>query len=122
MRVRNGFDRDWMANGYRDVKVNAIVNDHLCEIQLQLRAFFSLKAGQHVVYRWMRELNVTTHMKAEHLFKNLSGGVMKEMIRLAQQNWRETEKFLPFLHLSAGEYPQAQESLNKVQLASMSVQ
>lgn len=114
--VGNGFSPDWMPGGYRDVKVNPVVNGHLCEIQLQLGAFFSLKDGQHEVYRWSRELNVTTEMKAEHLFKNLSREVTKEMIRLAQRNWRGTEYLLPSLHLNAGDYLQAQKVLNKVRL------
>ncbi|CAM9679905.1 unnamed protein product, partial [Laminaria digitata] len=54
LRVTNGFNSDWMPSGYRDVKVNPIVNKHLCEIQLHLRAFLSLKAGQHAVYEWAR--------------------------------------------------------------------
>lgn len=114
LRVTNGFKSDWMPSGYRDVKVNAIVNRHLCEIQLQLGTFFSLKAGQHAVYEWARELNVSKQMEPEHLFKDLSSETMKEMISLAQQNWLGTEGILPSLHLSAGDYLQAQEILKKV--------
>ena len=113
-RVSNGFNSDWMPSGYRDVKVNPVVNEHLCEIQLQLGAFYSLKAGQHAVYEWARELIVTTEMEAEHLFQNLSREVTKEMIHLAQQNWGYTTHTLPLLHLAAGDYLQAQEVSNKV--------
>lgn len=113
-RVSNGFNSDWMPSGYRDVKVNPVVNEHLCEIQLQLSAFYSLKAGQHAVYEWARELIVTTEMEAEHLFQNLSREVTKEMIHLAQQNWGYTTHTLPLLHLAAGDYLQAQEVSNKV--------
>ncbi|CAN0533418.1 unnamed protein product, partial [Ectocarpus sp. 12 AP-2014] len=64
LRVKNGFNSDWMPSGYRDVKLNPVVNEHLCEIQLHLRKFFALKGGQHAVYEWARELNVTTDMRA----------------------------------------------------------
>ncbi|CAN0022415.1 unnamed protein product, partial [Laminaria digitata] len=80
LRVTNGFKSDWMPRGCRDVTVNTIVNKHLCEIQLHLRAFLSLNAGQHAVYEWARELNVSVHMEAGHLFKNLSSEITKEMI------------------------------------------
>ncbi|CAM9100048.1 unnamed protein product, partial [Laminaria digitata] len=113
LRVGNGFDPDWMPGGYRDVKVNPIVNGHLCEIQLQLRAFFSLKDGQHAAYRWARELKVTKEIMPYHLFENLSGEVTQEMIRLAQQNWRGTKDSLPCLYIAAGDYLHAQEILNK---------
>lgn len=119
LRVSNGFLSDWMPSGYRDVKVNPIVDEHLCEVQLQLGAFFSLKSGQHAVYEWARELNVSTGVEPEHLFKNLSTDVSKEMICLAQQNWGYTERYLPKLHLAVGDYPQAQEGLNKVIIHSV---
>ncbi|CAM9418900.1 unnamed protein product, partial [Ectocarpus sp. 4 AP-2014] len=54
LRVKNGFISDWMPSGYRDVKVNPIVNGHLCEIQLHLHGFIVLKSGQHAVYEWAR--------------------------------------------------------------------
>ncbi|CAN0175545.1 unnamed protein product, partial [Laminaria digitata] len=78
LRVTNGFNSDWMPSGYRDVKVNPIVNKHLCEIQLHLRAFLSFKADTHAVYEWARELNVSVHMEAGYLFKNLSSEITQE--------------------------------------------
>ncbi|CAM9911915.1 unnamed protein product, partial [Ectocarpus sp. 8 AP-2014] len=68
LRVANGFNSDWMPSGYRDVKVNPVVNEHLCEIQLHLREFFTLKGDQHAVYEWARDLKVTTMLRAENLF------------------------------------------------------
>lgn len=118
LRVSNGFISDWMPSGYRDVKVNPIVDEHLCEVQLQLGAFFSLKAGQHAVYEWARELNVSTGMEPEHLFTTLSTEVTMEMICLAQQNWGYTERYLPKLHLAVGDYPKAEEGLNKVLIST----
>ncbi|CAM9940130.1 unnamed protein product [Ectocarpus fasciculatus] len=112
-RVSNGFASDWMPNGYRDVKLNPVVNGHLCEIQLQLRSFFDLKAGQHVVYEWARQLKVTTEMEANHLIKTLSQEVTEEMIRLAKQNWRDTEEYLPHIQLDAAQYGQAEESFRQ---------
>ncbi|CBN75712.1 hypothetical protein Esi_0167_0004 [Ectocarpus siliculosus] len=114
LRVKNGFNSDWMPSGYRDVKLNPVVNDHVCEIQLHLREFFALKGGQHVVYEWARELNVTTDMRGEDLWKNLSPEVMKEMMRLAGQNWRETGFCLPDLQRAAGQYDLAEESHRKL--------
>ncbi|CAM9467363.1 unnamed protein product, partial [Ectocarpus fasciculatus] len=103
LRVKNGFNSDWMPSGYRNVKLNPVVNDHLCEIQLHLREFFALKGGQHVVYEWARELRVTTEMRGEDLFINLSPEMMTEMMRLAEQNWRETGFCLPNLQVAAGQ-------------------
>ncbi|CAN0261424.1 unnamed protein product [Ectocarpus sp. 6 AP-2014] len=112
-RVTNGFDSDWMPNGYRDVKLNPVVNGHLCEIQLQLRSFFNLKAGQHVVYEWARKLKVTTETEANHLIKILSREVTQEMIRLAEQNWRGTGEYLPHIQLDAAQYGQAEEAFRQ---------
>lgn len=103
-----------MPNGYRDVKLNPVVNGHLCEIQLQLRSFFDLKAGQHVVYEWARQLKVTTEMEANHLIKTLSREVTEEMIRLAKQNWRGTGEYLPHIQLDAAQYGHAEESFRQV--------
>lgn len=112
--MSNGFDSDWMPSGYRDVKVNAVVSNHLCEIQLQLRDFFSLKAGQHEVYEWARTLKVTAEMTPELLLENMSRDILAEMIAVAGQNWYGTEHILPELHLSAGHFRQAQEILDEV--------
>lgn len=114
VRVKNGFQPDWMPSGYRDVKVNPIVSEHLCEIQLHLREFFYLKAGQHKVYEWARELNVTTEMHPSYLFENQSSEVRKEMIRLAGQNWRGTQFCLEFLYFDAAQYANAHEGYSKV--------
>ncbi|CAM9793335.1 unnamed protein product, partial [Ectocarpus fasciculatus] len=110
LRVKNGFDSDWMPSGYRDVKLNPVVNEHLCEIQLHLREFFALKGGQHAVYEWARKLNVSTEMRAEDLFQNLSPEVIKEMMRLAGENWRGTGYCLPDLQVAAGKYDLAEMS------------
>lgn len=114
LRVSNGFNSDWMPSGYRDVKVNPVVNEHLCELQLQLREFFTLKSGQHAVYAWARDLNVTTEMRATDLFKALSREVTEAMIRLARQNWRGTRSCLPELQLAAGQLDLAEEGIRQV--------
>ncbi|CAN0314813.1 unnamed protein product [Ectocarpus sp. 6 AP-2014] len=112
-RVTNGFKSDWMPSGYRDVKVNPVVNEHVCEIQLQLRQFYELKHDQHAVYEWARELNVTAKMEAEQLFENLSREVTEEMIRLAEGNWRGTGYCLVDLLTMAGQYAKAEEGSRK---------
>ncbi|CAM9892229.1 unnamed protein product [Ectocarpus fasciculatus] len=113
LRVKNGFNSDWMPSGYRDVKLNPVLNEHLCEIQLHLREFFALKRGQHAVYEWARELNVTTEMRGEYLFKIQSPEVTKEMVRLAEENWRGSGYCLPDLQLAAGQYDLAEKSLQQ---------
>ncbi|CAM9890934.1 unnamed protein product, partial [Ectocarpus sp. 12 AP-2014] len=113
LRVKNGFNSDWMPSGYRDVKLNPVVKEHLCEIQLHLREFFVLKGGQHAVYDWARELNVTTEIDGEHLIKNLSPEVTKEMMRLAGENWRGTGYLLQDLQLDAGQYDLAETSFRE---------
>ncbi|CAM9235730.1 unnamed protein product [Ectocarpus sp. 12 AP-2014] len=110
VRVENGFNSDWMPSGYRDVKMNSVVNEHVCEIQLHLRDFFALKSGQHAVYEWARELNATTEMRGGDLFMSLSPDVTKEMMRLAGENWFGTGYCLPDLQLAAGQYDLAETS------------
>ncbi|CAM9130011.1 unnamed protein product [Ectocarpus sp. 8 AP-2014] len=114
VRVSNGFNSDWTPGGYRDVKLNPVVNQHLCEIQLQLRDFFSLKSGQHAVYTWARELKVTTEMRPESLFENLSPEVMEKMVHLARQNWHGSGYCLPDLQLAAGQYDLAEKVTRQV--------
>lgn len=113
-RVTNGFNNDWMPSGYRDVKVNPVVNEHLCEIQLHLGDFSVLKSDQHAVYEWARDLRVTTKMRATDLFSTLSSEVTEEMIRLARQDWCGTGYCLPELLLASGQYDQAEEGLRQV--------
>ncbi|CAN0019974.1 unnamed protein product, partial [Ectocarpus sp. 8 AP-2014] len=117
LRVKNGFNSDWMPSGYRDVKVNPAVNDHLCEIQLHLREFYALKRGQHAVYEWARDLNVTTEMRPSDLFKNVSREVTEKMVRLAWQNWHGTWYCLSDLQLAAGQYAQAETGVRQAKYA-----
>eukprot|EP00903_Cladosiphon_okamuranus_P018852 g17340.t1 len=113
LRVKNGFNSDWMPGGYRDVKVNPVVNQHLCEIQLQLHDFYTLKSGQHAVYTWARELRVTTGLGAEDMLENLFPEVTKEMVHLARQNWHGTGYYLANLQFAAGEYDLAEKGLKQ---------
>lgn len=115
VRVFNGFSSDWMPSGYRDVKVNPVVNGHLCEIQLHLRDFFELKDGQHKVYQWARELPVTTEPDPRYLFDDLSGQVLEEMMKLSEANWAATEDVLPSLQMYTGKYLEAEEAFRKVE-------
>ncbi|CAM9521442.1 unnamed protein product [Ectocarpus sp. 4 AP-2014] len=114
LRLKNGFISDWMPSGYRDVKLNPVVNEHLCEIQLHLHEFFALKGGQHAVYEWAWELNVTTGMRSEDLFKKLSPEITNEMMRLAVEDWRGTAYVLPGLQLAAGQFDLAEKSQRAV--------
>lgn len=103
-----------MPSGYRDVKVNPVVNEHLCEIQLQLRDFFTLKNGQHTVYTWAREFKVSTEILAQHLFENTSHDVLEEMLHLARQNWHGMRYCLPDLQVAAGQYDLVEKGLRQV--------
>lgn len=114
MRVKNGFNSSWMPSGYRDVKLNAAVNGHLCEIQLHLQSFYELKSGQHKVYEWARDLKVCAEIDANHLFKNLSPEITDDMIRLAEEDWYGTGFCLPELLAAGGKYLQAEELQRKV--------
>lgn len=113
-RVSNGFNSGWKPGGYRDVKVNTVVSGHLCEIQLHLGSFFELKDGQHKVYEWARELEVSTEMDASHLFKMWSPGTTEEMVRLAEQNWCRTRFYLPDLLADSAQYGPAEEGYKEV--------
>lgn len=103
-----------MPSGYRDVKVNAVVHEHLCEIQLQLREFVALKSDQHAVYEWARDLNVTSEMEPEDMFENISPEVVEEMMHLATEDWHGTRPCLEHLQLAAGQYAQAEKGLKQV--------
>lgn len=116
LRVSNGFLRNYERNGYRDVKVNVIAAEHICEIQLHLRPFHSLTEGQHKVYEWSRALSVTTEMAPHHLFKNMEPGTLELMTRLSRENWCSTSCVLPFLLLESGEYEEARALLRKVSI------
>ncbi|CAB1120838.1 unnamed protein product [Ectocarpus sp. CCAP 1310/34] len=109
LRVKNGFDPDWMPGGYRDVKVNPVLNDHLCEIQLHLSKFVEETHGQHDVYEWSRKLKVTQEMLPTHFFKNLSPEVTEEMVLLARSNWLGSRRWLLALQLDAGQFNLVEE-------------
>ncbi|CAM9503958.1 unnamed protein product, partial [Ectocarpus fasciculatus] len=84
-----------------------MVDEHICEIQLHLSDFFSLKAGQHTVYKWARDLDVTAEIQPGHLFATLSGEVLLEMVNLASGDWNGTGHALQHLYLTAGLYRDA---------------
>lgn len=112
--MKNSFIADWSPGGYRDVKVNVVVNGHICEIQLQLSEFHSLKAGQHAVYEWARDLDVTAEIRPEHFIAKLSGEVLLEMVNLASADWNGTGRALPYLYMTAGLYREAEVIFRKV--------
>eukprot|EP00903_Cladosiphon_okamuranus_P010037 g9517.t3 len=114
LRVSNGFVRNYGRNGYRDVKVIAIVAGHACEIQLHLRSFYDLKAGQHEVYEWSRTLKVTAEIQAEHLFRGMQSDILELMIQLATVDWKSTGVALaPLLH-TAGRYAEAHDLQSQI--------
>ncbi|CAM9423054.1 unnamed protein product [Sphacelaria rigidula] len=109
LSVRNGFVHNYRRGGYRDVKVFVSLRQHVCEIQLHLASFFSLKDEQHVVYEWARRLNVTVEMKAENLFQNMGPKILDQMVELARGNWQSTGDALPFLRHARGDYAEAEQ-------------
>lgn len=114
LRVSNGFVRNYGRNGYRDVKVIALVAEHACEIQLHLRSFYGLKAGQHEVYEWSRTLKVTAEIQADHLIRGLQSDVLELMIQLAAVDWKSTGVALAPLLYTAGRYAEAQDLQSQV--------
>lgn len=118
LRVSNGFIRNYSVNGYRDVKVNVIAAGHLCEIQLHLRTFYSLKDGQHEVYEWSRTLDITADMEPMHLFKNFESGTLQLMTQLSRENWCSTGLFLAPLLVESGQYEEARALLREVSIFS----
>lgn len=95
-----------------------IVEEHICEVQLHLRSFYSLKDGQHEVYKWSRTLNVTADMTPEHLLKNMEPAVLQLMTRLAREDWFSTKFTLHSLLVASGDYKEAQELLLQVSILS----
>lgn len=112
--VRNGFVHNYRRSGYRDVKLCITLENHICEIQLHISSFYSLKDYQHVVYEWSRGLNVAVEIKAENLFQKLGPGTLAQMIDLAQDNWQSTGDALYFLRRAAGEYGESERLLRQV--------
>lgn len=112
--VRNGFLAHYGSNGYRDVKLDVLLENHACEVQLHFPSFYDLRDGQHKVYEWSRRLNVTVEMRPDHLFKDTSKAILARMISLARGDWCSTRETLPALLHAAGEYDQSAELLRRV--------
>lgn len=101
--VRNTFRGNYQPNGYRDIKliVELGISDassvprrtHLCEVQLHFKPFFSLKAGNHKVYEWARQLQVRHRMDPQQLFRGMRSELLDEMIRLAEEDWCGLRRF-----------------------------
>jgi hypothetical protein len=57
--VKNGFTDSLTAGGYRDIKVNVAINDHVCELQIYLKHFFNLKNEKgHDLYNKIRSFQI----------------------------------------------------------------
>ena len=119
VNVRNGFARDYMPGGYRDVNVNVVVEGHVCEVQLHLRPFYRVKADHQEVYEWARALNVTFEMRPDDLFKNVSREVTEAMIDLAKKNWFGLRFITHQLLVRAGRYAEGREVLEEVWLCNV---
>lgn len=108
-----------MPSGYRDVNVNIVVDEHLCEIQLHLRPFYALKPAQHQVYEWARELKVTLEMTVADLQQETTTSeTTEEMIRLAEGDWCHTRIVVPYVLFVAGRYGAAQPGVSQVRVYS----
>lgn len=116
MRVRNGFIHEHGLNGYRDVKLCVNLDGHICEIQLHLSSFFSLKDGQHTVCEWSRQLKVSNNMQPQHLFVGMRPDVRERMIELARMNWRSNSGALLSLLLEAGQYEECERIHREVSI------
>lgn len=117
LRVHNGFGSDYMPSGYRDIKLNVVVEEHICEMQLHLRSFYELKPGQHKVYEWARDLNVTVGISHRDLVKDLSPEIMQDMIDVVREVWGQRSELLLILLSDSGKWREARSMLNEVRRA-----
>jgi hypothetical protein len=66
--VKNGFTDSLTAGGYRDIKLNVEVDGHVCEIQLHLKQFYSLKNEKgHDLYNKIRTFKIEGALDASDL-------------------------------------------------------
>ena len=54
-----------MVTGYMDVNVTVVFRGLVCEIQMHVRSFFELKAGQHPCYETCRSLGLAGGLRQD---------------------------------------------------------
>jgi tetratricopeptide (TPR) repeat protein len=88
-RVKSGFVKGqsaYMTGGYRDVKANVFIKNHIGEIQLHAAGFWEVKANEgHQIYKWVRQYNVSGLNDAVEILSGLSPKLLAEMTKIAKQ-------------------------------------
>jgi tetratricopeptide (TPR) repeat protein len=86
IRVKNGFNGTLKSGGYMDVKVSLMVKQHVCELQLHLHEFLTLKnSGGHESYEKVRQLPIPGATNLGDLLQDKtpqSTRVLKQLLRL----------------------------------------
>ena len=64
-QVKNRYRSGAMVTGYMDVNVTVVFRGLVCEIQMHVRSFFELKAGQHPCYEACRSLGLAGGLRQD---------------------------------------------------------
>ena len=73
--MKNRYRSGAMVTGYMDVNITVLFEGLVCEIQMHVRSFFELKAGQHPCYEACRSLG-------------LAGGLRQDVPPQGKPPWR----------------------------------
>lgn len=102
--VRNGFVDSYRWNGYRDVKVFVNLEEHICEIQLHVRSFYTLKDDQHKVYGWTSPVHaqytLTSATTVVGFVAAIIGILYQQMHAFKVVIWVRLELFVPRVYLN----------------------
>src|SRR6185369_9858393 len=91
-RIKNGFTASVKNGGNRDTKVNLLVNDHVCELQIHLKEFYKVKEEEaHYSYELTRHFKVQNAFNAEDLLQELSPE-FRDLQVIALDHLRATEE------------------------------
>ena len=64
-QVKNRYRSGAMVTGYMDVNITVVFRGLVCEIQMHVRSFFELKAGQHPCYEACRSLGLAGGLRQD---------------------------------------------------------
>jgi tetratricopeptide (TPR) repeat protein len=96
VRVKDGFIDSLTSGGYRDIKLNLSINNHICEVQLHLKGFYTLKeGGGHDLYNKIREFRIQGALEATDLLRNPSAffyECLDTVLRLQKESAQMKEK------------------------------
>jgi tetratricopeptide (TPR) repeat protein len=88
VRVKNGFTDSLTTGGYRDIKLNVAFDGHVCEIQIHLKKFFSLKNQRgHDLYDKIRVLKVAGALNAADFIVGLPPDFLESLDCILQMEY-----------------------------------